>query len=171
MLHADERKYLLTLNPKKKVKISVFDPRAANVAREIIFKVNQALPKRKVLFIGATALGIAGQNDIDLNILSRPQDYPKDRQKLEKVFGKPAKKNPKLVKWEFIQRGFEVELYLTDENSPSLRRQIRIFKLLQKTPLLRKQYEKLKLSCKGMAFREYMRKKFVFFHKILGEDR
>jgi len=167
MLTPDEEKYLNTIPENKLADIKPFDPRVKLAAEEIIHSINQTLPGLEVFFGGASALGIAGQNDIDLNLLSMPVDYPKYLPILIELFGQPVKSNPILIKWEFVSGGFEVELYLTDKTSPALQRQVRVFQILRGSPALQKEYEQIKLQCNGLPFKEYMRRKFEFFNHIL----
>jgi GrpB-like predicted nucleotidyltransferase (UPF0157 family) len=167
MLNSDEEKYLLTIPEGKATVIKPFDPEVSKTARDIIKQINQALPGLQVFFGGASALGIAGQNDIDMNILTTPPEYPKYLPTLINLFGQPIKCGPILIKWEFVRNGFEVEMYLTDKNSPTLQRQIKVYQILNKNPELRHEYEQIKLSCDGLPFREYMHRKYEFFHKIL----
>src|SRR3989344_6875430 len=166
MLTPNQEKYLQTIPDYKLAKIKPFDPKVQEVGNAIVQKIKEVLPDLEVLFMGASALGIAGQNDIDLNVLSTPTEYPKYLPLLEELFGKPTKANPNLVKWEFVEGGFEVELYLTDKDSTSLREQIKTFEILRDDTGLAKEYEKIKLESDGLSFREYMRRKYEFFNKI-----
>ena len=68
----------------------------------------------------------------------------------------------------FTRDNFDVELYLTDRNSPTLKEQIKTFEILRDNPKLQKEYEQIKLASNGLSFREYMRRKYEFFNKILG---
>lgn len=83
------------------------------------------------------------------------------------MFGE-AKAKGTSIKWEFVRHGFDVELYLTDENSPKLQEQIRVFEILSQSKELRDEYERTKLPLGPIDFKEYMRKKYEFFNKILG---
>lgn len=167
MLTSNQEKYLLTIPEDKVIFIKPFDPRVKEVARNIISKIKEVLPGTKILFMGASALGIAGQNDIDITILSNGE-FERHSNSLENLFGKPAKSNPTLVKWEFIQDSFEVELYLNNTMSPILQEQIDTFNLLKNNQELLKEYEQIKLEADSLSFREYMRRKYEFFNKILG---
>jgi len=170
MLTPDQEKYLLTIPPDKLARLQPFDPVVRHAAEQIIVQIKEAVPGLEVFFGGASALGIAGQNDIDLNVLSSPLEYAKYLPALSATFGPPARQNPNLVKWEFSRDGFDVELYLTDRDSGSLREQIRTFELLRDKPKLREEYERLKLVCNGLPLREYMRQKYEFFNKILKKE-
>lgn len=168
MITENEEKYLLTIPEEKIVQIKLYNPKVREVGNSIVQSIKNKIPDVEVLFMGASVLGIAGQNDIDINVLSIPSKYGKYLPSLIELFGEPTKSNPNLIKWEFIENGFEVELYLTDKNSPLLQRQIKTFNILKDNPELAKEYEKIKLNSNGLSFREYMRVKFEFFNRILG---
>ena len=163
MLTPNQEKYLLTIPEDKVAIIKPFDPSVKETARAIIRQIKNEMPNLEVFFGGASALGIAGQNDIDLNLLSTPEDYSKFIPALTELFGKPTKTNPTLIKWEFQRSGFDVELYLTDRNSPALQEQIKTYELLRDKRSLLIEYEQIKLSCNCLLFKEYMRKKYEFF--------
>lgn len=167
MLTENEEKYLKTIPEDKIANIKPFDPRVRETGNKIVQIIKNKIPELEVLFMGASVLGIAGQNDIDLNVLSSPSEYKNYLSILIKLFGEPTKSNSNLIKWEFIRDGFEVELYLTDKNSPDLNRQIKTFNILKNNLTLAKEYENIKLESNGLSFREYMRRKFEFFNKIL----
>lgn len=166
MIKESQEKYLSTLPDGKIIVVKPFNPRTQEVAKGIIDELKIALPDLVIHFGGAAALGIAGQNDIDINILSTPNEYDKYSPAIEKVFGEPKRRGTS-IKWEFIKDGFEIELYLTDKNSPNLQEQIRVFEILSKSKELRDEYEQTKLPYGPIDFKEYMRKKYEFFNKIL----
>jgi len=168
MLRSNEKSYLLSIPGDKIASIKPFDLAAIQAAQQIINEIKVRLPDLEIFFGGATALEIAGQNDIDLNLLSIPGEYNMHFPVLVELFGQPAKSSPTLIKWEFVRNGFEVELYLTDRNSPELQRQIQVYNLLLHNTDYKKEYEQIKLACNGMSFREYMKRKYEFFNKILA---
>lgn len=168
MLTPNQQKYLQTIPEGKIAVIKPFDPKVREAAQEIIQQIKNKLPDLEVFFGGASALGIAGQNDIDLNLLSIPEEYNKYVPILINLFGQPAKTSPTLVQWKFERNGFEAELYLTNRNSLALKEQIKTFELLRDNPNYKKDYEQIKLSSNGLSFSDYMRKKYEFFNKILG---
>ena len=166
MLTPNQEKYLLTIPEDKVIIIKPFDPKVKKAAQEIISKIKETLPEAEILFMGASALEIAGQNDIDMTILANGE-FESHSNSLENFFGNPVKSNPTLIKWEFVQDGFEVELYLNDVISPVLQEQIDTFNLLKNSPELLEEYEQIKLKSDGLLFREYMRRKYEFFNRIL----
>lgn len=166
MIKESQEKYLDSLPDGKIIEVKPFDPRVQKVANEIIAQIEEALPDSEIHFGGAAALGIAGQNDIDVNILSTPEEYEKYIPKIVELFGEPKKKGTS-IKWEFVQDGLDIELYLTDKNSPNLQEQLKVFELLSQNKELRDEYEQIKLPYGPIDFKEYMRKKYEFFNKIL----
>ncbi len=166
MIKESQEKYLSTLPEGKIIEVKPFDPHVQEVAKEIITKLKEKIPTLPIHWGGASALGIAGQNDIDINILSIPEDYQKYSPLIEELFGEPKRKGTS-IKWEFIQDGFDVELYLTDKNSLNIQDQLKVFEILSKDKNLQKEYEQIKLPYGKIDFKVYMRKKYEFFNKIL----
>ncbi len=167
MLTLDEEKYLASIPKDKKVSIQDFDPRVTDVANEIIAKIKRTGIKSEVWNMGSSGLEIAGQNDIDLNVLSSPNTYKEDLAMLETLFGSPRQKEILPMKWEFQQSGFDVELHLADATTKNFIAHLKVFTALKNDAKLRRQYEKMKQSYHGESMREYMKKKFEFFHEIL----
>lgn len=166
MLTLNQEKYLFSIPEDKIINIKSFNPKVKDTAQDIINKIKEKLPEAKILFMGASALEIAGQNDIDITVLSNGKFYEYSRL-LENIFGKPKKSNSILIKWEFQQGGFEVELYLNDDISPILEEHINTFNLLKNNKDLLIKYEQIKLEADGLSFREYMKRKYEFFNKIM----
>lgn len=171
MIKESQEKYLSSLPDGKIIEIRPFDPRVQKVANEIIDQIKEALPGSDVHFGGAAALGIAGQNDIDISILYDLAEFDQYFSTLEKLFGAPSRigtspKN-KSVKWEFKRDSFDAELYISLKGSPASQEQIKVFELLSQNKALRDEYEQIKLPYGPIDFKEYMRKKYKFFNKIL----
>ncbi|MBI2065008.1 MAG: GrpB family protein [Candidatus Yanofskybacteria bacterium] len=174
MIKESQEKYLASLPDGKVIEVKPFDPRVREVAESLMAQIKEALPDADLHFGGAAALEIAGQNDIDISILYDPADFDHYLSTLEKLFGKPSRtgtspKN-KSVKWEFKKDGFEVELYISLKSSPVSQEQIKVFELLSKNEGLRDAYEQTKLPYGQIDFKEYVRKKYEFFNKILEDN-
>ena len=167
MLTPNQEKYLQTIPADKKVVFKPYSSRIQEIAHKIIAKINSAVPELQIAWIGASALGISGQDDIDLNILSTQSEYHHYLPKLKQMFDIPVKENSALVKWEFNRDGYDVELYLTDRDSEGLKEQVKIFEMLRDNPLLLREYEQMKQAASSLPFREYMRRKYEFFNKVL----
>lgn len=57
---------------------------------------------------------------------------------------------------------------IADSESPSMKDQVRMFEILKNNSKLLKEYEQIKFASDGLSFREYMRRKYEFFNKVLG---
>lgn len=171
MLKESQQKYLDSLPDGKTIEVKPFDPRVREVAEEIMAELREDLPELPVHFGGAAALGLAGQNDIDILVLSTPPDFESYRGAMEKRYGAPSRIGKTSVKWEFNRGGFEVELYMTDKDSPGAKEQIRIFELLSGSKELRDEYERIKMPFGKIDFKDYMRKKYEFYNRALGENQ
>ena len=169
MLSPDEEDFLSKIPSDKVVSVKPFDQKVHQISDEIIQNIHADLPELEVRHLGASALGISGQGDIDIYIFSKPEEFDKYIPQLERIFGSPKSRKFDSVAWKFEKDGHEIELYLTDPTSEPMRKQIKIFDILKSNKDLLTQYEKLKESMNGKSFKEYQRKKYEFYHRILGE--
>ena len=149
--------------------VVAFDPATQTTAHEIISELESVLPSVKIYYIGSSKLGIAGENDIDLTVLGG-DDFEKDIAVIEGIYGEPVKKNlqTKYVKWEFVRNNFPVELHLGDVITPNFQEQLDSQEILEKNQDLRSEYERIKLGCDGLSWKEYLTRKYEFWNKILG---
>ena len=131
MITKNEENYLKKISASKKVYVKPFDQKAKKTGGLIIKKIKRVFPNLKILFMGATALEIAGQNDIDIYVLSNPKDFNKYLPSLKKLFGKPKNTHKDFIEWKFIRDNHPIELYLTNPDSPSMLRQIDVFEILK----------------------------------------
>jgi GrpB-like predicted nucleotidyltransferase (UPF0157 family) len=168
MLTKDQKNYLKKIPLDKKVKIFPFSRKATKTAEGIIQSVKDIYPDLEVKHMGASALGISGQNDIDIYVLSHPSNFDKYIQGLVKLFGQPLHKHETFIEWKFDENGFNIEFYLTNPKSDSMKQQMAVFEILKNDKELLKKYESLKISMNGKSFKEYQRKKYEFFNKILA---
>jgi len=169
MLTQNQEGYLNTVPEDRVAHVVAFDPAAQTAAKEIIRELESALPSAQVIYIGSSKLGIAGENDIDLTVLSGDRFEP-DIEIIQKMYGEPVKVNlkNKFAKWEFFRNNFPVELYLGEAVTPNLQEQLDVQKILENDPALRSEYEQIKLASDGLSWKEYIRRKYEFWNKILG---
>jgi hypothetical protein len=168
MLAPDEEKYLSKIPADQKVDFFPYDSKTPEIAGEFIYKIKNAILDAKVSFIGASALEISGQGDIDITILTSPNKYADYLPKLKKIFGEP-KPGMSVIEWNFISHNHEVSIYMDDPEKDSVKQQIKTFNILKNDKKLLAEYEKLKAGASGFSLREYQRVKYNFYHKILGE--
>jgi len=149
------------------VVIHSFDPAMKGIAHGITSEIQQRLPHANIFFIGAAALGIAGENDIDIAVVSN-NTFDQDELVLTKLFGEPSGGHQKRYRqWEFERGGFSVELSLNNDMAPQIKEQLDIFELLQSKPKLKHEYEQIKLAMNGKSYRDYQQAKYEFFNRVL----
>jgi len=168
MLSWDEEDYLSKVNDKKMVVVKPFDPKITDISNKLVHKIHIAVPDLEVRHMGASSLELSGQNDIDIYIFCMKENFDEYLPKIEKVFG-PKMQGINIIKWSMNIEGFEVEMYLTDPNSPTMKKQIAVFEALKNDKSLREDYTKLKEGLNGRSFKEYQRAKYEFYHKILDK--
>lgn len=104
MLTPDEEKYLKSLPADEAGRIVHVDPYntgIAGIADSIIKKLAAQLPAgTDIQFMGASALKISGQNDIDIYVLVPESEHSVYLSKLESILGKQVKH-----KWHWYEGG------------------------------------------------------------------
>jgi len=172
MLTQNQKGYLETIPDHRIAHVAPFNPDVQKIAQNIIIEVESSMPNLNVTYLGSSKLGIAGENDIDLNVLAG-NNYDDAILVLVKMFGQPAKVKPekKIVQWEFIKDGFPVEIFLTDFMTPSLQEQFDAQEILEKNKELLKEYEQIKIQANGLPYKEYLKRKYEFWNRILGLDK
>lgn len=165
MLTSDEQLYLEKIPLNKVAHIRDYDPNVATTVSTLRTLIKDSQVTNELLWIGASALGIAGQNDIDLHILSTREEWDKLSAKVDAIFGERVP-GISIYKWAFLMDGFDVELYLSDPTDKSMIKQIKVFNILKHDTALRKEYERIKKQYNGKPFKEYMRAKYEFYHRI-----
>lgn len=168
MLTETQERYLETIPEDKITVIKPWDPRCVAVANQIIKAIKAAEPDLEILYTGASALGVPGVNDLDFSVLCPRDDFEKHLPNLEKVLGKPQKIGKENVRWEGLNfEGYEVDVHMTDPKSPDLKEHMRLFEILKNDPERLREYTKLKESSNGIPYREYQRRKYEFYNRVL----
>ena len=168
MLSPDEQNYLDHLLPEKAEEIIVikpYDPGLENIANDVIQEIHATIPDANIRFMGASELGISGQNDIDVYVLGSSGRLGGWILKLNELFGEQIK-----GKWQFNRDGFEISIYAADPESPTQKKQIEVFEKLKGNKSILKDYEKLKESMNGKTYKDYQIAKYEFYHALLNKN-
>lgn len=167
MLLPGQKDYIFKLSPERaraKVSIKPWDSRIPAVAEKIIKKIKDKIPDADIRFMGASALKISGQNDIDIYVLCSNKDRDIYTEKLKEIFGEKTKEK----KWKFLESRFEVSIYINNPEDQKQKEQIEIFEIFKNNLKILKKYEELKLSMNGKTYKEYQIAKYEFYNKVLG---
>jgi GrpB-like predicted nucleotidyltransferase (UPF0157 family) len=173
MLSEDELDFLNKMPAKRANKVVVIKPfssQLTDLADEIINKLKNKFPELTVRHMGASGLGISGQGDLDIYALANQSEFAIYLPGLTEIFGKPIGESPGSIAWKPDRGGTDIEFYLTDPDSPTMRKQIRVFEILRQNPPLLAKYEKLKSGLNGATYKEYQRAKYEFYHRIMDND-
>mgnify|MGYP001570464149 CR=1 FL=1 len=90
MLTEGQKNYLSKLDPERAsmpVSIKPFDPHTQIVAEKVIKKIKKQISEADIRFMGASALGISGQNDVDIYIICPADLREVYLTKLSEIFG------------------------------------------------------------------------------------
>ncbi len=158
--------YSFTLPNNKYITTHPYDPAANRLGKELVATLKEKFPELPVHFIGSAALGIVGQNDIDLVADAAPKDFQKYMPELTTLFGEPTKKRFHFIEWVTERNGLSVEFLLIDPASPLGKNSIKGFEILQKDKKLLQEYEAIKNASNGVSEREYKRRLLQFFTRI-----
>jgi GrpB-like predicted nucleotidyltransferase (UPF0157 family) len=168
MLSENQERYLETISDSEIVVIQPWNPKTELVAKKLMTDIQSAVPNLKVFHTGAAALKISGKNDLDFSILGVPTNFDNYLPALIKVLGEPQKRGRENVRWEITRDGFPVDVHLTDKDSSGWREHKKVFELLRDNPRLLEEYRILKEQAAGVSLREYQRRKYEFYDKILN---
>jgi len=167
MLNESQLKYLSILPDDKSVQIGAHDIEAQKVGEKVREEIRKAVPDLEVYFTGATSLGLAGMNDVDISIVSRPEDFDKYLPEIISILGEPLKRSAQNIRWEIVRGGYPVDVHMTDGNSRGWCDHKKIYELLRDNSDIAKEYEKMKLSCDGLSVKEYQKRKYEFYNRYL----
>ncbi|MFH1188982.1 MAG: GrpB family protein [bacterium] len=168
-LTAGQIKYLASIPDDKTIVIKPWNPRGLETANQIITEIKGLEPTLEILLVGSLPLKIAGQEDIDINAFCSKSEQPKHIDNFKKLFGEPTRIGKNSISWDFQKNGFSVSVWLTDPTADTTKAQITVFHLLKNNPCLLKEYEEIKNKTKSLSYKEYQRKKYEFYNRILRE--
>lgn len=169
MLTKQDIEWLNKLPKWKKAKIIPYNPKVKDVFEKQKKEILDILGKDvQVLHLGATALGISGQGEIDLVIPTSLDNFDKFIEELEKVYGKPKSFSAKKrVRFNSQKDDIDIEIILVNQDSEGWKRNVVFENYLKNHPETLKAYKELKESNSGIGMREYYRKKIEFINGIL----
>ena len=166
MLTREQERYLQNLPEAKANKLMVikpYNPKTKIIAQRILTMIKDVIPEADARFMGASALGISGQNDVDIYIMCMDRMKDDYHSKLGTILGKTARNE-----WTWEEEGVEISVYLSDPDDKNFREQIEIFEVFTHNPKALREYELLKESMNGKTYREYQIAKYGFYNRALG---
>ena len=163
MLTEGQKSYLANIPESSVANIHPWDFEVARYAEELIRQIGQGTGL-EVLWIGSLALGVVGQNDIDLYIFTEPQYFAKHLPSVVRYLGNPTYKLEEKVLWRVTKDGHKIDASLISKNNPEVRRDVFFFNSLKNDPDLLKEYTSLKTP--GLSVRDYYVRKSEFYNRV-----
>lgn len=144
--------------------------RIKEIAEKLMHDIHEVVPEVGLFFMGAAALGLPGKNDIDLDITAPAEKIPEYTEKLKSVLGEPKEQSNQIAVWSFYVDDIEIDAIISDPTTSHVPEQQKVFETLNSNPALLAEYEQLKISCDGLPYEEYEKKKKEFFHTKVLKD-
>lgn len=168
MLTKGQANYLAKVPDDQKMVVKPFNPRGLEIANQVIAEIKEIEPELEVILLGSLPLKILGQEDIDISAFCIKSEQSKHIDNFKKLFGEPNRGGINSVGWDFQREGFSVSVWLTDPTVETTKQQVAIFNLLKNNPELLEEYAKIKEEAQYLPYKEYQKRKYVFFNRILG---
>ncbi|MCR4280244.1 MAG: hypothetical protein NUV82_02340 [Candidatus Komeilibacteria bacterium] len=165
MLTGPQKEYLEKIPENSKADIRPWDHESAKFAKNLVKKLEE-FTGLEVFWGGSLALGIQGQNDIDLYIFSEPGNFNANLPKVIPVLGEPTYVLEDKILWRVIKGGYKIDASLGSKNLKGIQNDMIFFDSLKTKPELLQEYVGLKQG--DLSAREYYQKKNEFYNRVIG---
>jgi len=152
----------------KPIHVFPYDDRTERLYSVVEEKIKGILGEEiMVEHCGASSLGISGQDEIDVSIVTVSEKFIEYAMKLEETVGPIASWYEDRVRFKVEVEGKKIDLKLVDKNHPNYN-QSKIFEAyLRNNPADLERYRILKEECNRLSTKEYYQKKIEFINEIL----
>jgi len=169
MLTDAQQKWIDHLSEDTKIHIVPFDPTAEEKFQRVKMRILEKLGQdTSVEHHGASALGISGQDEIDMYLPIPEAGFNAFIAPLTTLFGEPKSHYP-LERARFVteEGGKHVDVFLINEEHNGWKSSVKFEKYLRTHPASLEEYRVLKEGGEGLSVREYYRRKIEFINKIV----
>jgi len=167
MLTPEQEKWINSLSDRQVV-IVPYDDRSERLFNEVKKEIHNLLgPEVKVEHVGASSLGISGQNEIDVSIVINKDKFDEYISKLETVFGPVKAKYVDRVRFEEKKEGKKIDLKLIDVDHSNYKKSKVFENYLKNNPEELERYKLIKEESNGQTVKEYYRRKTEFINEVL----
>ena len=165
MLHESQKQYMAGIPESSDAHIKPWDSSAAEYAKNLIGQLERATGL-EVFWGGSLALGMLGQNDIDLTLFAEPKDFSHYVPGVISILGEPTYTLVDKILWRTVKDGHNVDAYLGSKNSEGAQADILFSSSLKNNPTLSQEYVSLKEQ--GLSARECYKRKNEFYNRVVG---
>jgi GrpB-like predicted nucleotidyltransferase (UPF0157 family) len=159
--------WFMKFSNTKKVKIVPHNPLIKTIFEEFKQILIKQLGNVEIKHMGASALSISGQGEIDLYIPTTPTKFKVIIKKLTKIYGKPGSLDFDWARFNHTYKNTDFEIMVMHKNCPDYQDNVKLFNYLKTNPSEAKKYEQLKEKYAKISKREYYKQKGIFIRKIL----
>lgn len=171
MLSKADKDWLNKLSSSEKIDILPHDPNAKNLfisqKKEIMSILGQTTV---VLHVGASDMGISGQNEIDIVIPVAPDKFNGVVAKLKKVYGAPDSFYPRRrSRFNRYLKGKKMEIAVLNEDSNEWHTSMAFHNYIKTHPKSLEEYRKLKEMYSKTGKKDYYQRKMEFINSIIEQ--
>lgn len=169
MLTPEQEKWIDSLSDRP-VTIVPYDERSERLFNEVRSEIYGLLGRDiEVEHEGSSALGISGQDEIDVSIAVSKDKIEEYIPKLETVFGPVRKRYEDRARFEVRREEKKIDLKIVDMNNQNSL-EAKLFKeYMLNHPEDLERYRVLKEESHGQTTKEYYRRKIEFINDILAK--
>lgn len=164
MLTESQKEYLEKIPKDSMANLKPWDEEAAKFAQSLVKRLEEITPL-EVFWEGSLALGIPGENDIDLYFFSEPENFNAFLPKVVSILGSPTYELEDRILWRVIIVGYKIDATMGSKNMEAAQNDIRFFNSLKREPELLQEYIDLKQE--DLSAREYYRRKNEFYNQVI----
>lgn len=168
MLTPDQTKWIDSLSDRE-IFVVPYDPRTEDLFNKFKERIQRILGSEIVIeHCGASSLGISGQDEIDVSIVTDKDKFADYIPLLEVEFGPIRSQYPDRARFEVKEEGKKIDLKIVDLNHPNYLSGKIFEEYLRNHPDDLERYRVLKEESNGMSVKEYYRRKTEFINDILA---
>ena len=169
MLTKDQEEWINSLSGRTTAVVP-YDQRTERLFIIVQKRIHEILgPDVVVEHCGASSLGISGQDEIDVSIVTTAKMFGPYVSKLDGTIGTVISWYPDRVRFEVKEEGKKIDLKLIDRNHPSYLESKKFEHYLRTHPTDLERYRILKEESNGLPTKEYYRRKIEFINEILAK--
>jgi GrpB-like predicted nucleotidyltransferase (UPF0157 family) len=171
MLTDEQEKWINHLSDTDHVSVIPHDPSCEEKFLQVKQKIQSILGSEQVVVHrGASALGISGQDEIDVYVPVAADEFDEVMHTLIDVFGKP-RSHYHLQRARFVTsvESKHVDVFVINKDDGGWKDSEKFYNFLVSHPQELDEYRKLKEESAGQSTREYYRKKIEFFNALLSD--
>lgn len=169
---SEREAWLAHLGNDRRIEIVPFDNEAESKFQILKKKIQDALGAHvRVEHRGSTALGISGQDEIDVYVPVPPEQFDEMIPKLSDLFGEPRSSYPmQRVRYRADVDGKRIDLFLVNEEHDDWKEGVMFEAYLRTHPEALEEYRLLKQGMQGLGTQDYYRRKDAFIRDILSRE-